>query len=199
MSAHLEAAPLVGHFAIDEAYDQTYASDGFSRYGAYLAMRLPAVADDDPDVLTDPVRWAAFAWASATTPVMSPGYLEWHGPIEDIQLCWDDGQLLVEALLRTGPPAELRGWRGWERDRHGNLVEPRFGSRLALARVVFRAVLDGVRLPSPPREPDCREDVVAAAKAGIRAAAHAVEDLLAPAIAVLADPGPVLRLRGFGR
>jgi hypothetical protein len=199
MSAHLQAAPLVGHLVIDEAYDRTYASDGFSRYGAYLAMRLPAIVDDDPDVLTDPVRWAAFAWASATTPVMSPAYLDWHGPIEDIQICWDDGQVLVEAVLRTGLPVELPGWRGWERDRCGNLVEPRFDSRLALARVVFRAVLDDVRLPSPPREPDCREDVVAAAKAGIRAAADAVEDLLAPAVEALADPGPGLRLRGFGR
>lgn len=199
MSARLQAAPLVGHLVVDETYDQTRASDGFSRYGAYLAMRLPAIVDDDPDVLTDPVRWAAFAWASATTPVMSPAYLDWQGPIEDIQICWDDGQLLVEAVLRTRPPAQLPGWRGWERDRHGNLVEPRYDRHLALTRVVLRAVLEDVRLPHPPREPHRREDVVTMAKASIGVVADAVEDLLAPVVAGLADPGPGLRFQGFRR
>lgn len=199
MSASLQAAPLVGRLVIDEAYDLARASDGFSRYGAYLAMRLPAIVDDDPDVLTDPVRWAAFAWASATTPVMSPAYLDWRGPIEDIQICWDDGQLLVEAVLRTRPPVDLPGWRGWERDRHGNLVEPRYDHHLALTRVLLRAVLEDVCLPHPPRDPACREDVVTMAKATIGVAADAVEDVLAPVLAALVDPGPRLRLEGLGR
>jgi hypothetical protein len=199
MSARLQAASPGVHIVIDDVHDLARASDGFSRFGAYLAMRLPAVIDDDPDVLTDPVRWAAFAWATATTPVMSPGYLDWNGPIEDIQVCWDEGQLLVEAVLRTSPPVDLPGWRGWERDRQGNLVEPRYSNRVALAQVALRALLDDVRLPRPPREPHCREEVVATAKTAISSVAQAVEDLLAPAVAALADPGRPLRLQGIGR
>lgn len=185
MSAHLQAAPLVGHLVIDETYDQNYASDGFSRYGAYLAMRLPAIIDDDPDVLTDPVRWAAFAWATATTPVMSPGYLEWNGPIEDIQVSWDEGHLAVEVVVRTHSPVSLTGWRGWDRDRQGNHVEPWYGTRTALTRVTLRAVLAHAELPSPPAEASSREDVVLAAKVAVSAVALAVEDVLAPVVATL--------------
>ena len=185
MNARLQATPLVGHLIIDEAYDQTYASDGYSRYGAYLAKRLPAVSDDDPDVLTDPVRWAAFAWATATSPVMSPAYLDWHGPIEDIQVGWDDGHLAVEAIVRTNPAVGLPGWRGWEQDRHGNHLEPWHGDRIALARITLRAMLMELDLPSPPQNMLCRKDVVLTAKAAVSAVAVTIEDVLAPVVAAL--------------
>jgi hypothetical protein len=184
MSARLEAAPLAGHLVIDEAYDRTYASDGFSRYGAYLAKRLPAVADDDPDVLNDPVRWAAFAWATATSPVMSPAYLDWHGPIEDIQVGWDDGHLAVQAVVRTDPAVKLPGWRGWDQDRHGNHLEPWHGDRIALARVTLRVRLVDLRLPLPPSA-DSQEDIVCAAKEALSSTALAVDEVLAPVVNAL--------------
>lgn len=108
---------------IDEDHDHNRASDGFSRFGVYLSLRLPAVATEDPDVLTDPIRWAAFAWATATPPVMSPGHLTWNDPIEDIQLSWDDGRLGAEIVIRTELPTRLAGWRSWERDGYSDLVE----------------------------------------------------------------------------
>ena len=190
MNARLQAAPLVGHLIIDEAYDQTYASDGFSRYGAYLAMRLPAIADDDPEVLTDSVRWAAFAWATATTPVMSPAYLDWRSPIEDIQVGWDDGHLAVEAVVRAHAPVNLTGWRSWDRDREGNHVEPRYGDRTALTRVTLRAKLDEVRLTSPPEDAFCRTEGVLAAKAIVRSLATVIDGLLAPALAAICELCP---------
>lgn len=194
MSARLEAAPLLGHLVIDEAYDQARASDGFSRYGAYLAKRLPAIVDDDPDVLTDPVRWAAFAWATATTPVMSPAYLDWHGPIEDIQVSWDDGQLAVEAVLRTDLRVNLPGWRGWDRDRHGNHLEPWHGNRIALARMTLRATLAELRLPRPPEDARSRSDVVFTARAAVSAVAVAVEDVLAPVVIALSPRNQLVRI-----
>jgi hypothetical protein len=185
MNARLQVAPLVGHLAIDETYDRTYASDGFSRFGAYLAMRLPAVLDDDPDVLLDPVRWAAFAWATATAPVMSPGYLSWHGPIEDIGVGWDDGHLAFEAVLWADPPVSLPGWRGWDRDRHGDHVEPWYATRTALTRITLRAVLIDLELPAPPGEVSPRQELVSTAKTAVTTVALAVRSALAPAVAAL--------------
>ncbi len=185
MNARLQAAPLVGHLVVDDAYDQTYASDGFSRYGAYLAKRLPAVSDEDPDVLTDSVRWAAFAWATATSPVMSPAYLSWHGPIEDIGVGWDDGRLAVEAVLRAEPPVNLPGWRGWDRDRDGDYIEPWCASRTALTRITLRAVLIDLTLPFPPGEVCSRQELVSTAKTAVTTVALAVGSALTPAVAAL--------------
>ena len=185
MKALIYATPLTGHLVIDDDYDHRHASDGFSRFGAYLAMRLPAVLEDDPDVMIDPVRWASFAWATATTPVMSPGYLTWTGPIEDIQVGWDDGYLAVETILRTRLPSSLPGWRGWDWDREGNHREPWYGDRTALTRVTLRARLVDVRLPAPPEDVLCRTEVVLTAKATIASVATAIDGLLVPALAAL--------------
>lgn len=169
---------------IDDEYDRTRASNGFSRYGAYLARRLPAVVDEDPDVLTDPIRWAAFAWATAAPPVMSPGYLTWNDPIEDIELFWDDGQLGAEIVVRTEVPARLVGWRSWERDGFGHLIEPWHADRVALGRVSLRTSLD-VCLPEAPGRRGTHEQYVTAAKGTIAGAAAAVERLLLPILDAL--------------
>lgn len=198
MSARLQAPGAGVCIVIDDLHDCLRASDRFSRFGAYLAMRLPAVLDEDPDVLTDPVRWAAFAWATATTPVMSPGYVEWSDPIEDIQIGWDDGDLVLEGVLRAHLSVNLPGWRGWGRDLHGNLVEPWHGNRTALARVALRAVLMERRLPSPP-DASSRDDVVFTAKAAVSAVALAIEEVLVPVVAALADRDQGLHLEGPDR
>jgi hypothetical protein len=174
--------------ATDDIYDGDRASDGFSRFGAYLARRLPAIAEDDPDVLSDPVRWASFAWATAALPVMSPGYVEWSDPIEDVQVGWDDGYLSAELVLRTDCPINLPGWRSWERDLGGNLVEPWHGHRIAISRTTLRATLRGICLPEPPVEPGDHMDMVRVAKAAVRAVIAAVEGVLQPVLVALESP-----------
>jgi len=171
---------------IDDAHDRTGASDGFSRYGAYLAMRLPAVADGDPDVLTDPIRWAAFAWATAAPPVMTPGYVTWNDPIEDIELHWDDGRLAAEIVIRTPLTTRLVGWRSWERDPSGNLVEPWHADRVALSRLCLRTVLNAA-LPDPPDQRATHEHNVRAAKHAVSIAASAIEKVLTPVLLALGD------------
>jgi hypothetical protein len=174
-------------FAIDEDYDHNRASDGLSRFGVYLSQRLPAVANEDPDVLTDPIRWAALAWATATPPVMSPGYLTWHDPIEDIQLGWDDGRLGAEIVIRTELPARLAGWRSWERDGYGDLVEPWHADRVALSRILLRTILD-VTLPRAPGKRGTQKELVEAAKGTIAVVATAIEGTLAPVLLALGEP-----------
>jgi hypothetical protein len=172
----------------DDIYDHDRASDGFSRFGAYLALRLPAVWHGDPDVLWDPVRWASFAWATAAPPVMSPGYVEWVDPIEDIQVGWDDGHLAAEVVVRTACPMTLPGWRSWERDLHGTLVEPLYGARVALSRTMLRARLKDVVLPEPPPSADDRDEVVRAAKRAVQAVALAAEGMLRSVEGILESP-----------
>ena len=196
MTTLVHATGQTGSLVVNDDYDRDSASDGFSRFGAYLGMRLPAIVLDDPDVLSDPVRWASFAWATATTPVMSPGYLGWRDPIEDIRVEWDDGQLAVETVVRTHPPVHLRGWREWDRDRNGNRCEPWYGDRTALTRVTLRARLPEVRLPAPPEDPDCRTEVVLTAKAAVGAIATAIDRLLAPVMVDLR--GPVVAQASLG-
>jgi|GEM_PF-3280472 len=198
MSALVHTTPLTGHLVIDDEYDRDRASDGFSRFGAYLAMRLPPIVQADPDVLCDPVRWAVFAWATATAPVMSPGYLGWSGPIEDIRMEWDDGHLAVETVLRAELPGYLRGWRGWDRDRDGNHCEPWYGDRTALTRLTLYARLLEVPLPAPPEDARCRTEVVLTAKAAVSSVATAVDHILAPVLehlsgSVVARPSVVRR------
>ena len=56
-------------FWVDRDYDCAHASDGISRYGAYLrdATFEPWTDHDQA------VEWVAFAWRRATGPMMSPG------------------------------------------------------------------------------------------------------------------------------
>jgi hypothetical protein len=114
------AAP--GAFWIDAEYDQEYASDGISRYGAYVRQaKFEPWTDDDRHV-----ELAIFAWEQATTPVMSPGYVRRHPRIRRAGLersDWD-GSLLAMVDLVVPQPRGLRylrsdddrgHWRDWPR------------------------------------------------------------------------------------
>jgi hypothetical protein len=64
-------------FWIDCEYDRDNASDGVSRYGAYIRQaRFEPWTDND-----HAVELAEFAWRQATGPVMAPGYVRRHGRI----------------------------------------------------------------------------------------------------------------------
>ena len=83
-------------FWVDRGYDREYASDGISRYGAYLrdAAFEPWTDHDQA------VEWAVFAWRRATSPVMSPGYVRCHPAV------------LAARLERSGWDGGLSRWRG---------------------------------------------------------------------------------------
>ena len=71
----------IAAFWIDQEYDRDQASDGISRFGAYV-RKSTAIAEcwdgtwDDSG--TRQVRFAAAAWSTATGPVMVPGYVRHH-------------------------------------------------------------------------------------------------------------------------
>ena len=106
-------------FWVDRDYDREYASDGVSRYGAYLrdAAFEPWTDGDQA------VEWAVFAWGRATGPVMSPGYVRCHPRVLAARLersGWD-GSLAAGVDLVSCWPEELktaaaRGLRLGDRD-----------------------------------------------------------------------------------
>src|SRR5262249_17816022 len=86
--------------------DREQASDGISRYGAYLrdATFEPWTDHDQA------VEWAVFAWERATGPVMSPGYVRYHPRGLSAQLgrsAWD-GSLVSGVTLVSSWPEQLK-------------------------------------------------------------------------------------------
>jgi hypothetical protein len=93
-------------FWVDRDYDRSHASDGISRYGAYLrdASFVPWTDNDQA------VEWAVFAWERATGPVMSPGYVRYHLRVLAARLGrsgWD-GSLVAGVNLGSLWPEEIK-------------------------------------------------------------------------------------------
>jgi hypothetical protein len=98
-------SPAPTAFWIDGDYDREQASDGISRYGAYLrdASFEPWTDDDQA------VEWAVFVWRRATGPVMSPGYVRYHPRVLAARLersGWD-GSLIAGVSLVSAWPEQL--------------------------------------------------------------------------------------------
>jgi hypothetical protein len=146
---------------IDRDHDRTAASDGVSRYGAYLrdhAGLFDPWAEAPDGVTGDPVDFAAAAFRIATGPIMAPGYVRWHGRVCDYGATWseDDGRLLLSVTLAVPSPVRLGwDWRGWERDFHGDHLEPDDRRPTGLCRLELRWPVPTDQLPVPtrPRRP----------------------------------------------
>ncbi len=173
---------------IDRDYDRANASDGVSRYGAYLADHADLFDpwEEAPDGVTgDPVEFVVAAFRVATGPIMSPGYVRWHGRVQghDVGRSEHDDRLLVSVTLAVPSPVRLPwDWHGWERDFHGCYLEPDDRRPVGLARLELRWPVgtDQLHTPSRPRRPGVPN---------LRDAARTVETVVAT---VNATVGPVL-------
>ena len=162
-------SPTATAFWVDRDYDRAHASDGISRYGAYLRdVAFEPWTDHD-----QAVEWAAFAWRRATGPVMSPGYVRYHPRVLAAQLersGWD-GSLAAAVTLISSWPEELktpvaRGlklgdrdafWQDWPIECLGDTVsyyEPSEADVAArpylLATVRLQFTVPSAVLPDPP-------------------------------------------------
>ncbi|WP_067487400.1 hypothetical protein [Actinomadura hibisca] len=183
-------------FRLNEADDRDLASDRVSRYGAYLRNRRHLFADfDDDNVLTtDPVDFARTAWETATSPIMSPPYLQWTCErIRDVlpRVSDHDGSLIFGVELAMPRPSQLRAVYGFgEWDRHGGYFFPE-DRALAHGPVMLTSTtllfqVPTVVLPAPAAEsgsPDTPETV--AAKKAVARLAEWLDAALAPALAAL--------------
>jgi hypothetical protein len=106
-------------FRVDHDHDREHASDGVSRYGAYVRAATFEPYTDGDQV----TELAVHAWTLATGPVMAPGYVRCHPRIRQARLersDWD-GSLIAAIDVVTGQPGPLQALRsdddrGWWRD-----------------------------------------------------------------------------------
>jgi hypothetical protein len=157
-------------FWVDRGYDREHASDGISRYGAYLreAAFKPWTDDDQA------TEWAVFAWQRATGPVMSPGYVRYHPQVLGAQLersGWD-GSLVAGVTLVSAWPEQLTAalarsvrlgdqeayWQDWPTERLGgdsvSYHEPSEADVAArpylLTTLSLQFTVPAAALPQPP-------------------------------------------------
>ncbi len=89
---------------IDHEHDRASASDGISRYGAYLRQRADWFQDADT-----PASFAAVAWQVATGPVMSPGLVRMRPDLHAVTVGFDeDDDRILSATVRV--PVPFRSW-----------------------------------------------------------------------------------------
>ncbi|WP_051836564.1 hypothetical protein [Streptomyces sp. NRRL WC-3742] len=127
---------------VDDVHDRERASNGDSRYGAYLA-RNKRLLHEDGQPLTA-AEFACSAWQIATSPVMSPGYVRIRPDLHAVTVvpaAHNEVALRVEVPLRHSalahrPDHRLGDWQPdpWGTERgFGRLIEPYADKALLLA------------------------------------------------------------------
>ncbi|MEU8511610.1 hypothetical protein AB0C76_08495 [Kitasatospora sp. NPDC048722] len=179
----------------DDADDRERASDGRSRYGAYLAARADQLLDDGAPM--DAASFAVAAWRIATSPVMAPGYLRIRPDLAALTPVITDNYrmiLRIDVPLRhralTNRPPRTDDWStyrpAWGDERWPRLTEPdpQISGRPALlvtATLLVPVPADILTDPSADRPgPAMTREAKAAVKALARHAndhAHLVNDL----------------------
>lgn len=159
-------------FWVDRGYDREQASDGVSRYGAYLRdAAFEPWTDHDRAV-----EWAVFAWRRATGPVMSPGYVRCHQRVLAARLersGWD-GSLVAGVDLVSCWPEQLRTalarslrlggrdayWQDWPTEYLGETTsyyQPSEADvaarRYLLTTISLQFTMSSAALPEPPATP----------------------------------------------
>ncbi|HEY5990499.1 MAG TPA: hypothetical protein VIV12_29530 [Streptosporangiaceae bacterium] len=180
---------------IDTDWDRSQASDGISRYGAYLRSHSglfdPWHDQDAADGITqDPGEFAIAAFRVATGPIMSPGYVGWHPRVLDYQVSHGDnpepGRLVLKVTLATSLPLWLGSpWWSWTEYLGRDWREPDEDRHAALASLALRWPLPVASLPRP--RPPARPGVpnLADAKASVRALVTAINATAGPVLAKL--------------
>lgn len=134
---------------IDEITDRELASDGVSRYGAYLHQGAHRFLDWDDQPTGDPAVFAARAFEIACSSIMSPPYVVTHPRVltcvphrdeDDRRALHVDLAMGLPTRVRTALP---RAWRGWQQTSGGMFYAPWDNDRTAAYTTVT------VRLPFP--------------------------------------------------
>jgi len=178
---------------VDANWDRSRASDGVSRYGAYLRGHTELFdpwEDASGGITQDPGEFAIAAFRVATGPIMSPGYVCWHPRVLDYKVSHGDnpepGRLVCQVTLATSLPLWLGSpWWSWT-ERFGDpWREPDDDRHAALASVALRwplpvATLPRPRTPARPGQPNLRD-----AEASVRALVEAINTTAGPVLAKL--------------
>ncbi|MEV4020205.1 hypothetical protein AB0J35_57985 [Nonomuraea angiospora] len=137
-------------FWIDKGNDRDFASDGVSRYGAYLRQHRAEFAEAIGE--SDRAEFAALAWRVATGPIMAPGYVRQAERVRSARLSrnYEDGGLYATVELVGITPRRMDYgspmWREWPRA-NGHYYEPE-GSDLVGARFLLTTTTAVFPLPT---------------------------------------------------
>lgn len=144
-------------FVLQDVYDLAQASDGRSRYGAYLAQNTRRFRDEDGRPTNHAVEFAAAAFVVASAPIMSPPYVSTHPRVVLAAPRWDEDRrcgLLID--LATPLPRGVADYlpirvSGWEHDPGtGRHFPPEDNDTLAAySRVTVQIPLPVELLPAP--------------------------------------------------
>lgn len=186
---------------VDDDYDRANASDGHSRYGAYLAQHPRDFEAWDPEPLS-PSEFAVAAWRIATSPIMSPGYVRTRPDLAGITASYaTDGPGLVLTvsvpLLHRDLTARLPfEWRDWTSipsygasDPYTSCILPNDLYPAVLATAEVRVPVPEALLPVPKhtRGPGLLAD----AREAVFTLAELVNDKAGPVVERLRDRRPV--------
>ena len=145
-------------FVPDDRRDKAHASDGVSRYGAYLRQRSHTFRHGGQDcpATADPVRFAMTAWTIASSPIMAPAYVTPHPRIQDVTVHWDDDHraALAVQIAVPAPPVANRlpsRWCGWTHHHEPQRwLDPYDNDQVTvLTTLTVRVPLNPTRLPTP--------------------------------------------------
>lgn len=185
---------------IDEITDRELASDGVSRFGAYLRQGAHRFLDWDDMPTRDPAAFAARAFEIATTPIMSPPYVVTHPRvITCVPHRDEDDRHALHIDMAMGLPARVRTelpgfWRGWQQTSGGMFYAPWDNDRpAAYATVTFRVPFPPVdHLPAPAYDHGAgRSPHIPTAQAALLAlVAHANDALAGGLLATLTGGDP---------
>ncbi len=179
---------------VDLAWDRANASDGVSRYGAYLrghAGEFESWHGEDLDgITTDPGEFAAAAFRVACGPIMSPGYVRWHPRILGHQVGHGENpepdRLVVKVCLATSLPMWLGSpWWSWTTYMGRDWSEPEDAKHAALARLDLRWPVPVATLPRPRPPARAGEPNLADARAAVRALVAEINRTAGPVLARL--------------
>ena len=183
-------------FTLRDVYDYTHASDGQSRYRAYLAQYACRFRYVGEDLTKEPTEFAAAAFVIASPPIMSPPYIGTHPRVLHATPRWDMDHRCALHLELATPLAEHvvdqlpRHFGGWKRDHSsGRYYSPEdHDEPTACAQLAIRIPLRVDLLPEPTYTPGGVADVDTAKRA-LRAMCTHVNSLLTHMIVGL-DPEP---------
>ncbi|MEV4974424.1 hypothetical protein [Streptomyces scopuliridis] len=181
-------------------YDRDNASDGISRYGAYLDQHAADFHEyGEPTTPLPAAEFAAAAWRVATAPIMSPGYVRLRPDIAAADCAFtDDGQLMLIVTVPV-PHSALSArvpyvWRDWESDPYGftdgpfrRLVAPEGPALLMTAEI--RVVVNGLPVPSRVRGPGLLGD----ARTAVAFLVHRLNDAAGPVVGLPAGRALALK------
>jgi hypothetical protein len=181
----------------DEDWDRSCASDGISRFGAYLrshAGLFEPWREASGAITQDPGEFAVAAFGVACGPIMSPGYVGWHPRVLGHQVGYGDDpdprRLVLTVTLAAFLPMHLGSpWWSWTTYMGRDWAEPDEGRHAALPSLRLRWPLPTSSLPPPGHPTRAEVPDLGDAKASVRALVAEFNRTAGPVLARLEGGG----------